>query len=60
MPLGAVTSRKAITFDRVPTPPNGHAIVRFRTDFATRSDAVETVTLAREDGELKVVGYLVG
>lgn len=60
VPLGAATNREVISAEVVPTPPAGHAIVRFRTDFATRPAAVETVTLSREDGELKVVAYLVG
>lgn len=34
VPLGAVTSREAISFQQVPTPPAGHLIVTFRTSFA--------------------------
>lgn len=60
VPLGAATNREIIGAELVPTPPAGHAIVRFRTDFAARPAAVETVTLSREEGELKVVAYLVG
>lgn len=60
VPLGAVSSREAISFQMVPTPPAGHLIVTFRTDFAGQAGATETVTLARENGELRVVGYLIG
>lgn len=60
VPLGEVRSREAIAFELVPTPPSGHAIVRFRTDFATRQGVIETVSMAREDGTLKVVGYVIG
>ncbi|MEL1251971.1 DUF4019 domain-containing protein [Aurantiacibacter gilvus] len=60
VPLGAVNSREAISFQQVPTPPAGHLIVTFRTSFAGQPDTMETVTLAREDGELRVVGYLIG
>ncbi|MCB2067869.1 MAG: DUF4019 domain-containing protein [Erythrobacter sp.] len=60
VPLGAVTSREATNFEWVPTPPAGHAIVRFRTSFANRPDTVETISLAREDGQLRVVGYIIG
>lgn len=60
VPLGAVNSRDAISFQQVPTPPSGHLIVTFRTDFARQADTIETVTLEREGGELRVVGYLIG
>ena len=60
VPLGEVTSREAISFQQVPTPPAGHLIVTFRTSFAGQPDTMETVTLSREGGELRVVGYLIG
>lgn len=60
VPLGAVTSREAISFQQVPTPPAGHLIVTFRTSFEEQPDTIETVTLEREGGELRVVGYLIG
>lgn len=60
VPLGAVSRREAISFQQVPTPPAGHLIVTFRTDFSGSPDTIETVTLARENGELRVVGYLIG
>lgn len=60
VPLGAVSSREAISFQQVPTPPAGHLIVQFRTTFAARAGAIETVTLSREDGQLRVVGYFIG
>lgn len=59
-PLGTVTSREAISFQQVPTPPAGHLIVTFRTSFAGQPDTTETVTLSREGSELRVVGYLIG
>ncbi len=34
-------------------------MVRFRTDFANRPGALETLTLAREDGALRVTGYTI-
>jgi DNA-binding CsgD family transcriptional regulator len=58
-PLGAVVSRVAIGQDRVPAPPYGVQVVKFRTSFANKSDAVETVSLAREDGSWKVVGIYI-
>jgi DNA-binding CsgD family transcriptional regulator len=58
-PLGAVVSRTAISQDRVPAPPAGVQVLKFRTSFANKSDAVETVSLAREDGAWKVVGIFV-
>jgi len=58
VPLGAMISREALTHDTVPAPPRGYEMVRFRTSFAGRAEAVtETLTLEREDGAWKVVGY---
>lgn len=56
VPLGAVISRTSIGQDRVPVPPSGVEVIKFRTSFLNKADAVETVSLAREDGEWKVVG----
>lgn len=56
VPLGALVSRTLISADEVPTPPKGNTIVKFRTRFANRANAVETIALVREDGIWKVVG----
>lgn len=58
-PLGAVISRVAIAQEDVPAPPAGIEVVKFRTRFASKPDAVETVSLAREDGTWKVVGIYI-
>jgi DNA-binding CsgD family transcriptional regulator len=58
-PLGATLSRVAISVESVPAPPAGVEVVKFRTRFANKSDAVETVSLAREDGAWKVVGIYI-
>lgn len=55
-PLGAVRSRTLLSQDSVPAPPAGVEVVKFRTDFANKTGAVETVSLVREDGAWKVVG----
>jgi len=55
-PLGAVISRVVVSQENVPAPPAGVRIVRFQTSFANKANAIETVTLAREGGSLKVVG----
>jgi DNA-binding CsgD family transcriptional regulator len=59
-PLGRVLSRTAAGQEAVPAPPHGYQVVKFRTTFANRADAIETVTLEREAGDWKVVGYLIG
>ena len=56
VPLGTVLSRTLISADEVPTPPNGNTVVKFKTRFANKADAVETIALTREDGSWKVVG----
>ena len=59
VPLGAVISRTVVSQDRVPAPPTGVRVVKFRTNFANRADAVETISLAREDGTWRVVGIYI-
>lgn len=59
-PLGAVISRMLISQENLPAPPHGYEVVKFRTQFANKADAVETVTLDREDGGWRVVGVTIG
>jgi DNA-binding CsgD family transcriptional regulator len=58
-PLGAVVSRRLLSEEHVPTPPNGNVVVKFRTSFANKADATETLALSREDGTWKIVGYFI-
>lgn len=58
-PLGTVVSRQLLSEDDVPTPPNGNIVVKFRTDFARKAGALETLALSREDGTWKIVGYYI-
>jgi hypothetical protein len=63
-PLGKAEQRSvlATTFaTSVPGAPDGnYAIVLFRTSFAKKADAAESVTLEREsDGAWRVVGYFI-
>jgi hypothetical protein len=56
--------RRTIAVTGVPqpgsgTPPGDFVVIRFRSEFEKRPQAVETVTLEREaDGKWRVVGYL--
>ena len=59
VPLGAVVSRTALSQESVPAPPAGVEVVKFRTSFANRADVIETVSLAREGSDWKVVGIYV-
>lgn len=56
VPLGALVSRTALSQESVPTPPAGAEIIKFRASFANKADVIETVSLAREGGEWKVIG----
>lgn len=62
-PLGAVSSRAFLSTTKhssLPGVPAGeYEIVEFKTDFANKKDAVETVVLARESSGWKVVGYFI-
>ncbi|MGL3823426.1 helix-turn-helix domain-containing protein [Sphingopyxis sp. R3-92] len=58
-PLGAVVSRALIGEENVPAPPYGYQVVKFRTSFAHKADAIETLSLARENESWRVVGYTI-
>lgn len=60
VPLGAVVSRKLLGQENLPAPPRGYEVVKFRTSFASKADAVETVTLDREGEAWRVVGVSIG
>lgn len=58
-PLGAMVSRTFLSQDDVPAPPAGYQVVKFRTSFANKADAVEIVSLERQEGAWRVVGIYV-
>lgn len=58
-PLGAVISRTFVSQEELPAPPHGYEVVKFRTTFANRADAIETVTLNHEGGMWRVVGVYI-
>jgi DNA-binding CsgD family transcriptional regulator len=57
--FGATVSRTLLSQEEVPAPPHGYQVVKFRTSFANKPDAVETVSLDRENGQWRVVGIYV-
>ncbi|MEA3061304.1 MAG: hypothetical protein QOJ94_1085 [Sphingomonadales bacterium] len=59
VPLGRVLSRRLASQEGIPAPPNGYQLVRFRTDFAHKRGATETLSLAREGESWKVAGYYI-
>jgi DNA-binding CsgD family transcriptional regulator len=58
-PLGAVLSRTFVSEENLPAPPYGYEVVKFRTSFANKADALETVSLDREKGAWRVVGITI-
>lgn len=56
LPLGALISRTLISDEAIPTPPRGSRMIKFRSRFANKAEAVETLTLVEEDGVWRVVG----
>lgn len=62
-PLGAVQSRAilgATKAQSLPGAPDGeYQIVQYRTVFANKASAVETVVLGREGNQWKIVGYFI-
>jgi DNA-binding CsgD family transcriptional regulator len=59
VPLGAVISRTFASEQNLPAPPAGYEVVKFSTRFANKAEAVETVTLEREDGGWRVAGVMI-
>ncbi|HTU11224.1 MAG TPA: DUF4019 domain-containing protein [Allosphingosinicella sp.] len=57
VPLGAMVARADLSQESVPAPPAGLEMVKFRTRFANRAEATETLTLVREGQAWRVVGY---
>lgn len=57
-PLGAVLSREVIAINDIASPER-YQQVQFRSDFTNRKGVIESVTLQRENGELRVVGYFI-
>lgn len=59
LPLGAMLARTFVRQENLPAPPAGYEVMKFRTRFANKSDAIETVTLEREDRHWRVVGVTI-
>lgn len=57
---GKALSRTLLSQENLPAPPAGYEVVKFRTVYANKAEAVETVTLDREDGKWVVVGVTIG
>lgn len=58
-PLGAMISRTFVSQENLPAPPAGYEVTKFRTRFANKAEALETVSLAREDGRWRVAGVTI-
>lgn len=59
VPLGTVISRIDLSQESVPAPPGGYEMIKFRTSFTNRPDALETLTLTRDGEGWRVVGYVI-
>jgi DNA-binding CsgD family transcriptional regulator len=59
VPLGPVRSRAFLSQEDVPAPLRGVEVIKFRTSFANKPNAIEKLSLAREDGAWRVVGYYI-
>lgn len=58
-PLGAVVSRRLVGEENIPAPPYGYQVVKFKTSYANKADAIETLSLTRENESWRVVGYTI-
>jgi hypothetical protein len=59
VPLGAVLSRTLLSQENLPAPPYGYEVVKFRTSYANKADAIETVSLDKEGGIWRVAGVTI-
>ena len=62
-PLGKLKSRENISAKfttTVPSAPDGeYVIMQFKTSFEHKKEAIETVSVVKENGIWKVVGYYI-
>lgn len=62
-PLGEVGQRKLVTqrfMKQLPNVPDGeYAVLQYKSGFAEKEQATETVTLAREEDQWKLLGYYI-
>ncbi|WP_277970093.1 helix-turn-helix domain-containing protein [Sphingomonas echinoides] len=59
VPLGGMVSRVLESQQYFPAPPEGYQVVKFRTAFANKAEAIETVTLEQEDGGWRIVAVTI-
>jgi DNA-binding CsgD family transcriptional regulator len=57
--FGALQSRSLLSQEELPAPPHGYEVVKFRASYAHQAQAIETVTLDRENGAWRVVGVTI-
>ncbi|WP_343613106.1 DUF4019 domain-containing protein [Novosphingobium sp.] len=57
--LGKMISRTFVSEENLPAPPYGYQVVKFRTNYANKPDALEKISLNQEDGRWRVVGVTV-
>lgn len=58
-PLGRVIAHRLVGAEFVPAPPAGYQLVKFRSHYANRPDAVLSLSLVQEDARWKVTGILI-
>lgn len=62
-PLAKVNSRKKISEEEMQSPPNAPAgeyvVFQFKTSFANKDDAIETITVVKQGMQWRVVGYFI-
>lgn len=57
--FGKPMSRSLLSQEELPAPPHGYEVVKFRASYAKQAQAIETVTLDREDGAWRIVGVTI-
>ena len=57
--VGSARSRELLTVDFRPAPPNGYWTIKFKADYSKKGNAIETLSLASENGIWKVAAISV-
>jgi DNA-binding CsgD family transcriptional regulator len=57
--FGHIKSRELASTDFVPAPPAGLWVLKFRAHYANQANAIETISLMRENDSWRVVGVYV-
>lgn len=57
--VGKAQGRQLISVEELPAPPYGYTVVKFRANYTKRPNAVEKVSLVRENDSWRIAGIII-